>query len=50
MAIELSEFNIEYFPRTSVKGQVVANLMAEFTELDVEIAKMMAEQTKKNFR
>nr|XP_023900522.1 uncharacterized protein LOC112012361 [Quercus suber] len=30
-AIELSEFDIQYRPRTAVKGQVVADFIAEFT-------------------
>ena len=28
----LGAFDIKYMPRTSVKGQVLAGLMAEFTE------------------
>ena len=30
-AIELSEFDIQYCPRTAVKGQVVVDFIAEFT-------------------
>ena len=30
-AIELSEFDIQYRPRTAIKGQVIANFIAEFT-------------------
>ena len=30
-AIELSEFDIQYRPRTAIKGQVVANFIAKFT-------------------
>ena len=30
-AVELSEFDIQYHPRTAVKGQVVADFIAEFT-------------------
>ena len=30
-AVELSEFDIQYRPRTVVKGQVVADFIAEFT-------------------
>ena len=30
-AIELSEFDIQYCPRTAIKGQVIANFIAEFT-------------------
>ena len=32
-AIELSEFDIQYHPRTAMKGQVVANFIAEFTNM-----------------
>ena len=30
-AIELSEFDIQYCPRTAIKGQVIADFIAEFT-------------------
>ena len=30
-AVELSEFDIQYCPRTTVKGQVVADFITEFT-------------------
>ena len=30
-AIELSEFNIQYHPRTAIKGQVVVDFIVEFT-------------------
>ncbi|XP_030930836.1 uncharacterized protein LOC115956667 [Quercus lobata] len=30
-AIELSEFDIQYQPRTAIKGQIVADFIAEFT-------------------
>ncbi|KAK1562785.1 hypothetical protein Q3G72_017018 [Acer saccharum] len=49
-AIELSEFDIEYLLRTAIKGQVVADFVAEFIEPDIEVAKMMVEQAKKKFR
>ena len=29
-AVKLSEFNIQYRPRTAIKGQAVANFIAEF--------------------
>ena len=32
----LGAFDIKYMPRTSIKGQVLANLVAEFTELEIE--------------
>ena len=31
--IELGEFDIKFMPRTAVKGQAVANFVAEFTYL-----------------
>ena len=31
-AIELSEFDVQYRPRTAVKGQIVANFIAEYTQ------------------
>ena len=33
----LGAFNIKYMPRTSIKGQVLADLVAEFAESPVEI-------------
>ena len=33
-AIELSEFNIQYRPPTTIKGQVVADFIAEFTNME----------------
>ena len=33
-AIELSEFDIQYRPRTVIKGQVVADFIAEYTQLE----------------
>ena len=33
-AIELSEFDIQYRPHTTVKGQVVADFIAEFTNME----------------
>ena len=32
----LGAFDIKYMPRTSVKGQVLIDLIAEFTETPVE--------------
>ena len=31
-AIELSEFDVQYRPRTAIKGQIVANFIAEYTQ------------------
>ena len=33
-AIELSEFNIQYCPRTIVKGQVIADFIVEFINVE----------------
>ncbi|KAK0594133.1 hypothetical protein LWI29_002243 [Acer saccharum] len=49
-AIELSEFDVEYLPRTAIKAQAVADFVAEFTEPSVEVARMMVEQNKKIFK
>ena len=32
----LGAFDIKYMPRTSIKGQVLADLVAEFTEPPIE--------------
>ena len=32
----LGAFNIKYMPRTSIKGQVLADLVAKFTEPEIE--------------
>ena len=36
MGNNLGGFDIKYMPRTSVKGQVLADLVAEFTEPKIE--------------
>ncbi|KAK0571482.1 hypothetical protein LWI29_016865 [Acer saccharum] len=48
-AIELSKFDVEYLLRTAIKGQAVADFVVEFTEPNMEVARMMVEQTKKTF-
>ena len=30
-AIELSEFDVQYHPRTAIKGQIVEDFIVEFT-------------------
>ena len=35
-AIKLSEFNVQYRPRTAIKGQVVADFIAEYTQPEDE--------------
>ena len=38
-AIELSEFDIQYRLRTAIKGQVVADFIAKYTQLEAKGAK-----------
>ena len=38
LAIELSEFDIQYRPRSAIKGQVVTNFIAEFTNVECQEA------------
>ena len=33
-AIKLSEFDVQYHPRTAMKGQVVADFIVEFTNME----------------
>ena len=33
-AIELSEFDVQYCPRTTIKGQAVVKFIAEFTNME----------------
>lgn len=35
-AIELSQFDIEYKPRTTIKAQALADFIAEFTMTDLD--------------
>ena len=37
-AIELSEFDIQYHPRTAIKSQVVIDFIAEFTNIECQEA------------
>ena len=43
-AIELSQFDIEYHPRTTIKAQALADFIAEFTSLDEDSLTNEAEQ------
>ena len=36
MGYNLRAFNIKYMPRTSIKGQILTDLVAEFTEPEIE--------------
>ena len=42
-AIELSEFDIQYCLRTAIKGQIVADFIAEFTQLKGKEVKATAQ-------
>ena len=35
-SVELSQYNIDYQPRTAIKGQVLADFVAEFTPSEAE--------------
>ena len=49
-AVELSEFDIKYIPKASPKGHAVTKFVVEFSELDVEVARMMEEREMKTFQ
>ena len=36
--IELSEFNVQYHPRMAIKGQVIADFIVEFTNMEDQVA------------
>ena len=38
-AIELSEFDVQYYPCTTIKGQVAADFITEFTNIEGQGAK-----------
>ena len=40
-AVELSEFDIQYRPRTAIKGQVVDDFIVEFTLMEGKGAKVV---------
>ena len=42
--VELSEFDITYIPIASVKGQAVADFIAEFIEPNSAVIRMMEEK------
>ena len=42
-AIEMSEFDIQYCPRTAIKGQIVANFIAEYTQLEGKETKVLGQ-------
>ena len=42
-AIEPSEFDIQYCPQTVIKGQIVANFIAEYTQLEGKETKVLGQ-------
>ena len=42
-AIELSKFDIQYRPRTAIKGQVVADFISEYTQLEGKGAEVLGQ-------
>ena len=42
--MELSEFDIKFTPKAVLKGQVVADFVAEFTKSDIGVRRMMQER------
>ena len=42
-AIELSEFDIQYRPQTAIKGQVVADFIPEYTQLEGKEAEVLGQ-------
>ena len=48
--IDLSEFDIKYITKALLKGHAVAHFVAEFTEPDTEVVRMMEEKEKKTFQ
>ena len=44
----LGAFDIKYMPRTSVKGQVLIDLVAKFAELSLEEEAKMQDMDKKS--
>ncbi|KAK1583598.1 hypothetical protein Q3G72_025383 [Acer saccharum] len=43
-AVELSEFDIRYTPKAVIKGQAVSDFIAEFTEPDAEVRRIMEDE------
>ncbi|KAH9687911.1 Ribonuclease H [Citrus sinensis] len=44
-AVELGEFDIQFKPRTSVRGQAVADFIADFTEVETPHSEVLEEQS-----
>ncbi|KAK1587809.1 hypothetical protein Q3G72_017034 [Acer saccharum] len=49
-AVELSEFDIRYTLKAAIKRQVVSDFIAEFTEPDTEVRRMMESKQVSRFR
>ncbi|KAK0583129.1 hypothetical protein LWI29_033613 [Acer saccharum] len=49
-AVELSEFDIRYSLKAAIKGQAVSDFIAEFTEPDTEVQRMMEGEQMSRFQ
>ncbi|KAK0607714.1 hypothetical protein LWI29_019004 [Acer saccharum] len=49
-AMELSEFDIRYTPKAAIKGQAVLDFIAEFTEPDAEVRRIMEDEQANEFQ
>ncbi|KAK0594753.1 hypothetical protein LWI29_000130 [Acer saccharum] len=49
-AVELSEYDIRYTPKTAIKGQAVSDFIAEFTEPDAEVRRAMEDEQTTKFQ
>ncbi|KAK0578128.1 hypothetical protein LWI29_005447 [Acer saccharum] len=49
-AVELNEFDIRYAPKAAIKGQAVSDFIAEFTEPDAEVRRMMEDEQASGFQ
>ncbi|KAK0596580.1 hypothetical protein LWI29_016986 [Acer saccharum] len=49
-AVELNEFDIRYTPKATIKGQAVSDFIAEFTEPDAEVRRIMEDEQASEFQ
>ncbi|KAK0603822.1 hypothetical protein LWI29_009058 [Acer saccharum] len=49
-AVELSEYDIRYTPKAAVKGQAISDFIAEFTEPDAEVRRIMEDEQTNKFQ
>ncbi|KAK0573789.1 hypothetical protein LWI29_013579 [Acer saccharum] len=49
-AVELSEYDIRYTPKATIKGQAVSDFIEEFTEPDAEVRKVMEDEQTTKFQ